>query len=365
MFKKIDKVFLWLFVVVLIMGIIIFVSASLGVLVKNPSKFYSILISQLVLGLGMGTLAFFLALKIPYKFWQKYALLIFLITLILAALVFVPGLGFRHSDALRWVSLGPISFQPVEFLKFGFIIYFATWMAWAKEKAKDFKFGLLPLICFFILIGFILINEPDIKSFILIIISGFGIYCMSGASWKKIITLGLMSIIALGSIVFFKPYLMDRIETYFEPGRDPRGASYQLEQSLIAFGSGGIFGRGLGQSIQKFNYLPEPQGDSVFAVLGEELGFVGCLVFLMLYLALCLRGLKIGNSAPDMFSRLLVVGIVILITAQGFLNIASVTGVFPLTGVPLPFVSHGGTALMVDLFAMGIVLNVSRQRKII
>ena len=161
---------------------------------------------------------------------------------------------------------------------------------------------------------------------------------------KYILSMIVGSMIIFGGLVFYKPYLQERIKTFLDPSNDPKGSSYQIQQSLIAIGSGGVFGRGLGQSIQKFSYLPEPQGDSIFAVLGEELGFIGCFFTILLYSIFALRGLRIANNSPDIFSRLLVSGIVILITAQSFMNMASITGVFPLTGVPLVFMSQGGTS---------------------
>jgi cell division protein FtsW len=170
----------------------------------------------------------------------------------------------------------------------------------------------------------------------------------------------MLAIVVLGTLLFFQPYLQARVKTFLDPSSDPRGSSYQIQQSLIAFGSGGIFGRGYGQSIQKFSYLPEPQGDSIFAVLGEEFGFLGASVTIFLYLIFALRGFRIANNSPDLFSRLLVSGIVILITVQSFMHIASITGVFALTGVPLVFMSHGGTSLLVYLLAIGIVLQISK-----
>lgn len=166
--------------------------------------------------------------------------------------------------------------------------------------------------------------------------------------------------LVLGVLLFFTPYLQERVKTFIDPSQDSQGSSYQIQQSLIALGSGKVFGRGFGQSIQKFSYLPESQGDSFFAVLGEEFGFVGTSLTIFLYLLFALRGLRIANNSPDLFSRLLVSGIVIMITVQSFMHIASVIGVFPLTGVPLPFMSQGGTSLMIYLLAIGIVFNISR-----
>ena len=358
--KKIDRFFLIILGVLVIVGIVMFTSASLGLLAKNPKIFYSVLFSQLVLGLGMGGLGMYLCLKINYKFWRTYAFLLFLGSIILTALVFVPGLGSSHGGANRWLLLGPISLQPVEFLKFGFVIYFAAWLSWAKNRVQDFKFGILPFGIMLAIIAGILFKQPDTKSFILIAVTGISMLFISGVPVKYILGVGLGTLLLLGSLVFFTPYLQERVKTFIDPSSDPRGSSYQLQQSLIAFGSGGIFGRGLGQSIQKFSYLPEPQGDSIFAVLGEELGFVGAIATIILYLLFALRGFRIANNSPDLFSRLLVSGIVILITLQTFMHIGSITGVFPLTGVPLPFMSHGGTSLMIYLAAMGIVLNISK-----
>ena len=183
---------------------------------------------------------------------------------------------------------------------------------------------------------------------------------ISGVPIKYILGIGVGAMIVLGLLVTFTPYLQKRVETFINPSQNAQGSSYQIQQSLIAIGSGGMFGRGFGQSIQKFSYLPEPQGDSIFAVVGEELGFIGSVAIIILYLIFALRGLRIANNSPDLFSRLLVSGIIIMIIAQSFMNIASITGVFPLTGVPLVFMSHGGTSLMIYLMAIGIVLQISK-----
>ena len=214
------------------------------------------------------------------------------------------------------------------------------------------------------IIALILFKQPDTKSFLLIATTGICMLFISGVPVKYILGVTVGGLFVLGSLIFFTPYLQERVKTFINPGIDPRGSSYQIQQSLIALGSGGIFGRGFGQSIQKFSYLPEPQGDSIFAVVGEELGFVGAVGTIFLYLLFALRGFRIANNSPDLFSRLLVSGIVILIIVQSFMHIASITGVFPLTGVPLPFMSHGGTSLMIYLMAIGIVLQISKSQKI-
>ena len=336
------------------LGIAMFVSASLGFLVRNEKTFFSVLFTQLILGLGLGLLGMYFAYLKNYKFWRKYSLYIFLVSILLTASVFIPHLGITHGGATRWIQL----------LKFSFVIYFAGWLSWAKGRAKDFKWSILPLIVMIAIIAGILLKQPDTKSVILIIFTGLAMVLLAEVPIKYILGLILLSTVLLGGVVYSKPYLQERVKTFLNPSNDPQGSSYQIQQSMIAIGSGGVFGRGLGQSVQKFSYLPEPQGDSIFAVLGEELGFIGTFITVLLYSLFALRGLRIANNSPDIFSRLLVAGIVILITAQSFMNIASIVGVFPLTGVPLVFMSQGGTSLMIDLIAVGIVLQVSKyQRK--
>ncbi len=361
--KKVDKFFLTVFLLLVFIGVAMFISASLGILQRSESTFTSVLVSQLLFGFGFGLAGMYLAMKVDYKFWRNYSFYIFLGSILLTAAVFIPHLGWTHLGATRWISLGPLRFQPVEILKFGFIIYFAAWLSWVKNKVQDFKFGILPFGVMLAIIAVVLFRQPDTKSFILIAITGICMLFMSGVSIKYISLIGTLAVLVLASLVFFTPYLQERVKTFLDPSSDPRGSSYQIQQSLIAIGSGGVFGRGYGQSIQKFGYLPEPQGDSIFAVIGEELGFVGGVTIIILFLLFVLRGLKIANNSPDLFSRLLVSGIVILITAQSFMNIASTTGVFPLTGVPLPFVSHGGTSLMIDLIAVGIILQISKFKQ--
>lgn len=358
--RKIDRFFFITMLILIIVGIVMFISASLGLLVKSPSIFYSVLFNQIVLGLGFGFIGMYIAYKIPYKFWREYSLYILIATMLLTLAVFIPGLGSNHgTGAKRWISLYFFSFQPVEIMKFGFIIYFAAWLSWAKNRVTDFRYSFVPLVVLLGIIAAILFRQPDTKSFILISLTGISMLFVAGVPVRYILGVGFGAIIVLAGLVYFTPYLQARVKTFMDPSNDPRGSSYQIQQSLIALGGGGLFGRGLGQSIQKFSYLPEPQGDSIFAVIGEELGFVGGVAVIIIYLLFVLRGFRIANNSPDLFSRLLVIGIVILIMMQSFMHIASVNGVFPLTGVPLPFMSHGGTSLMILLVAMGVVLQIS------
>lgn len=361
--KKIDKFFFVIVAILVFLGVIMFISASLGILARNESKFYGVLANQLILGLGFGLVALYIGFVINYKFLRKNALFIFIGSILLTVAVFIPSLGMEHGGAKRWINIFGYSFQPVEFLKIGFLIYLASWLSWVKNKIKDYRFSIIPLMVLLGLIAIVLIKQPDTKNIILMTITGLGMLFISGVSWKKILILIFFMMLAFSSLIFIKPHLMRRVHTFLNPSDDVSGSSYQLQQSLIAVGSGGLMGRGLGQSIQKFVYLPEPQGDSIFAVVGEELGFIGCTSLIILYLLFLFRGYYIAIRAPDSFSKILIFGIITIITAQSFMNIASLIGLFPLTGVPLVFISHGGTALLLSLFMVGLVLNVSTYIK--
>ena len=358
---KVDKTFLGIVIALILIGLATFTSASLGILAKNEVEFNNVIFSQFVLGFLGGLVALYIGLKIPHKLLRKYSLVIFILSILATLLVFVPGIGLKYKGASRWINIFGFSFQPVELLKIGFIMYFSAWLSWARTKIKSPLFSIAPLVVLIGIIGLILLKQPDTKSIILMTVTALIMLFISGANIKHLLAFFGVAIIGFAILVYFTPYLRARIETFVRPNLNSQTTSYQLQQSLIAIGSGGISGRGLGQSIQKFNYLPEPQGDSIFAVIGEEVGFIGSSMMVLLYLAFILRGYRIAiRNAPDSFSKLLVIGFVTIITAQSYMNIASSLGVFPLTGVPLVFVSHGGTALLLSMGMMGVVLNISR-----
>lgn len=361
--QQFDRYFFIIVVVITVIGLLSFVSASLGILTRNEGKFYGVLFNQIVLGFVGGLAGLWLTTNIPYQYWRRYALAIFLGTVLATAAVFIPHIGFSHGGAQRWISIGPISFQPAELLKIGFVIYYASWLAWASKQKEEFKYKIVPLIALLAVIAVVLLKQPDTKSLVLIVSAASAMLFVSGVSTKKIIAIVCSGIALIGILAFFRPYLMNRIKTFINPDANSRTSSYQLQQGLIAIGSGGVFGRGLGQSVQKFNYLPEPQGDSIYAVIGEEFGFVGSTILIILYVFLAIRGYTIAMNAADAFGQYLAAGITTLLIAQSFLNIASLVGLFPLTGVPLVFISHGGTSLCIALAAAGIVLNISRYPK--
>jgi cell division protein FtsW len=351
------------FTLLTLLGIGLIMIASAGVVygrVRFGDDYY--FLKQQMLGLGVGLLFLYILQKIDYHIWQRFVVPIFIVAIVLLVLVFIPGFGTTVYGAARWVELGPLSFQPSEVMKFAIILYLSAWLS-SKGRAKtsDFFEGLVPFLALLSVVGFLIIKQPDTGTLGLIFLISLAIFFASGASIAHIFSLFAGGLFALFILIKMAPYRMQRFLVFMNPDHDPMGFGYQMTQALLAIGSGGVFGAGLGQSRQKFNYLPEPVTDSIFAVLGEELGLVGAMVVVGLFLFLAWRGVRIALRAPDEFGRLLAVGIVSWIVFQAFINISAITGLIPLTGIPLPFISYGGTSLAVLLAAVGILLNISKH----
>lgn len=361
--RAVYKPFFGLVILLTLAGFFIFFSASLGLLNRSDSaSFNTVAIKQFVIMLVSLT-AMLVVSKVNYKYWQKFAWLFFLASLVLTLLVFMPGLGFLAGGARRWILLGGMSIQTSEFLKLGYVVYLAAHLSRPKEEIQSFRHGLLPFILITGVVSAVMIAQPDISTLGIMLAGGVAMFFVAGARWRDLGALLLIGIIGISAVIYHKPYTQARIKTFFKPNENVLSSSYQVNQSLIAIGSGGLAGRGFGQSIQKFKYLPEPIGDSIFSVAGEEFGFVGTTVIMLLFLGLALTGLKIATRAPNQFSRLLTIGIVIMITAGMFINVASMVGLIPLNGTPLLFVSQGGTALLLVLIESGIILNISKHYK--
>lgn len=360
---KVDKSFLLISIILLIVGFFVFSSASLALLAKENSNYSSITFSQTVLGLFLGIVAMIVASRLDIKIWKRFAFYLLLVAIILNILVLIPSIGLEHAGARRWIAIGPISFQTSEILKLAFIIYFAAWASKVKEKMKTLRSGLLPLLFLFAITGTLLLKQPDTDNFLLIVIAGLAMFIVAGGKWRHIFLIILAGVVGIVLLAFMRPYIMQRITTFFHPLEDVQGASYQVQQSLIAIGSGRLFGRGFGQSVQKYTYLPEPVGDSIFAVAAEEFGFIGSVILLVLFVLFATRGIKIASGTDNIFGRLTVIGIVIMIVSQAFVNIGAMLGVIPLSGITLPFVSHGGTSLFLTLLEVGIVLSISKSRQ--
>ncbi len=358
---KIDKLFLASVIILSFGGFFIFSSASLGLLATGGSPLGSVALTQFI-SLIIGLVAFYFVSKVPYKFWKKYSLAVLIVGILINCLLFIPFLTLNHGGAGRWIDLRFVTFQPSEFLKLAFIIYFAAWLTHIKDRANTFQWGILPFLIIVGILGGLLLAQSDTFTLVVIIVTGLGMLVASGAKWTHLFALVLGAVLVVSIVAYVRPYARQRIITYLHPAADPLGSGYQIQQSLIAIGSGGVFGRGYGQSIQKFGYLPEPTGDSIFAVEAEEFGFVGSVTLILLFLLFAFRSFKIATRAPDPFARLLTLGVSMLVIAESFVNISAMLGIIPLTGKPLLFVSHGGTALIIILASVGIIANVSKYQ---
>jgi cell division protein FtsW len=362
--KSVDTPFLLVLCAIVAFGLLIFTSAALGLLARgNGASFSSVAVSQLLLGLVCGGVACFVLARLDYRTWRPYTPYFFGFAVLLTLLVFVPHVGLSLKGAARWVQIGPISFQPEEILKFATIAFLAAIYATHLKAVPTLRGGLVPLVGIAGSAALILLLQPNTAGVVMIGAAAVGILFSAGGKALHLGLLVLVGVLAIVGAAFVYPHVWDRIETFVNQSSDPQGSGYQIQQSLIAVGSGGITGRGFGQSIQKFTYLPEPIGDSIFAVAAEEFGFTGSTLLVVLFATLGLLGLRIASRASDPFGGLMVIGFVILIVGQSFFNIASTLGLVPLVGVPLIFVSHGGTALAMALAESGVILSVSRRMR--
>lgn len=360
--QHIDRFFFWSVIALTVAGFVIFLSASLGLLAQNGASFGTIAMKQTA-GLAIGIGFFFLFSKVKYAWLRKWALPILLGAIAVNLLLFIPFLALHANGASRWINVGPLSFQPSELLKIAFIIYVAAWAQFAKDRIKTLKFGLLPYLIVSGVLALLLLAQRDTDTLLIIAFTGLCVMFIAGLPVRHMaLALGCMALLVVG-VVLVRPYALARVKTFLDKSHSDPNASYQINQAQIAIGSGRWTGRGFGQSIQKFGYLPQPTDDSIFAVAAEEFGFVGGLGLLTLYILFAASAFRIGVRAPDAFSGLLAMGIATLVLTESFLNMAAMLGLVPLSGVPLLFVSHGGTALIIALMAAGMVANVSKYAK--
>lgn len=361
--RKADPILLYLTIAFVAVGFLALFSTSLGLAAQNPKATFVILSRQLIFGLGVGAVLFVAGLYIPYNFLRKIALPLFIAAIFLVLAVHFSPFGASFGGAKRWLVFGPLSLQPSEILKFSFLIYLAAWLSSRKKELGSIEFGFMPFVLMVGLIGVLLLIQSDLSTLVVIALGAGLLFFAAGGKIKHIGILLIIAIIAFLILAVVEPYRLSRILVFLNPGYDTQNTGYQINQALIAMGSGGLFGRGFGMSLQKFSYLPEATSDSIFAIIGEEFGLVGSAVLIIMFLILLFRGLKIAGDSPDSFGRLLASGIVIVIVIQAFLNMAAMIGLAPIMGIPLPFISQGGTALAINLAEMGVLLNISKYRK--
>lgn len=358
---SVDGILAGLFLLLLLTGVMIFASAIFGLRARGTIDIMSVVFGHLVLGIGAGLSLMVVMMLVDYQKLRQYAPYIFGFAILATMLVFVPHLGMEHGGGQRWIVLAGHSFQPSKLLKIGSIIFAAAYFS-VKGRVSTWTYGVGGLAAILALPALLLVLQPDIGTLGVVSVAVLSIYLAAGAPWRSIAVVLIGAVLMLGVFVSIKPYARDRLMTFLHPAEGQQSESYQIKQSLIAIGSGHFSGRGFGQGIQKFTYLPEPVGDSIFAVVGEELGFLGASLIVLLYTFFVLRGYAVAARAPDMFGALLAVGIATYLVAEAFINIAAMVGLIPLTGIPLTFMSQGGSAMLVSLASVGILFNVSRHK---
>ena len=349
--------------ILLFFGLVMLSSAGI---VDGKRRFGSesyYLVHQLLYGAIPGLIIYFVLSRLNFKIWKNLSFVILLVAILLTAAVFIPHIGLPIRGVQRWIRLGPILFQPSEPLKLALVLYLAAWFG-KLLKRTDSRWKWTGLIPFGLIIGVVaalLIKQPDLGTLGITIIIAGSLYFLAGADIKHIIIVSTTVLALLIVFAIIEPYRFERIKTFLDPQSNRQGSAYHINQALISIGSGGIFGLGYGQSRQKFSFLPEPVGDSIYAIVVEELGLVGGIVLIGLYLMLFWCILSIAGATDDPFARLFTLGMGVWIIMQAFINIAAISGLIPLTGVPLPFVSYGSSSLISILTGLGIVRNIARK----
>jgi cell division protein FtsW len=312
---------------------------------------------------GVGIIAMFFIMNLDYWTWRTWAKVIVIICFVMLILVLIPGIGNVRNGSRSWIGVGAFSIQPSEFMKIAMIAFLAKFLSENQKAITTFKHGLVPSLgLVFVAFGLIML-QPDLGTGTVMVGTSVVMIFIAGARISHFVGLGLLGVAGFVGLIISAPYRMKRITSVLDPWQDPLGSGFQMIQSLYAIGPGGLFGLGLGQSRQKFFYLPEPQTDFIFAILAEELGFIGGSFILLLFSLLLWRGIRIALGAPDLFGTFLATGIIAMIAIQVMINIGVVTGLMPVTGITLPFLSYGGSSLTLMLMAVGVLLNISRYSR--
>ncbi len=359
--KNVDKQFLTAVYVLLAFGLIMVLSASSPIAHASQGDSFHFFKRQFLWAI-LGSCFMFAAANFDYRRLKKLAFPIFALSVFLLVMVLVPGIGRKINDARRWIYIGPINFQPSEVAKIATIIFFSYSLSKNYKELDKFSVFIL-YIAMVGVIALVLMMEPHFSCTMLIGATACILLWVAGAKIRHFVALGLCGVPVIILMVIKAPYRLARVTTFLDPFSDIQGSSWQIVQSLYAIGSGGIFGAGIGQSRQKYMNIPEPQNDFIFSILAEEFGLLGAILVVALFIFLIVRGIKIATNAPDMFGTLLATGITSMIAIQAIVNIAVVTSSIPVTGMPLPFFSYGGTALAITMGEMGIVLNISTHCK--
>jgi cell division protein FtsW len=362
--KKSTPDFLLVFITLLLLaiGMIMVYSASAAwATYKFDDSFF--FAKRQLLFAGLGVIAMFFIMNVDYWTWRTWAKVVLITCFILLILVLIPGIGLVRGGARSWIGIGAFSIQPSEFMKLAMIAFLAKYLSENQKKITSLRQGLIPsLSLIFLAFGMIML-QPDLGTGTVMVGTCIVMIFVAGGRISHFVGLGLIGVAGFVGLILSAPYRIKRITSFLDPWQDPLGSGFQIIQSLYAIGPGGLLGLGLGKSRQKFFYLPEPQTDFIFAILAEELGFIGGSLVILLFALLLWRGVRIALGAPDLFGSFLAIGIISMIAIQVIINIGVVIGLMPVTGITLPFLSYGGSSLTLMLMAVGVLLNISRYAR--
>ena len=320
-------------------------------------------VKKQLIGVGLGAFLMFLTSRIPYSFWQKPRVVMLALTgsFALLVLVLIPGIGVYVNGSRRWLNIAGLSFQPSELAKIASVMYLASTLSFRLKQVERLWTGILPLLVIPAAMFLLILQQPNLSTAGSIMIVAILMMLLAGAKWKHLSLMGVAGLAVGFAYAWVEPYRRERLLSFRNPFAQMSDEGYQLSQSLIAIGSGGLFGRGLGQGRQKFSYLPYPESDFIFAIIGEDFGLFGCCVVILLFVAFAVAGMRIALNCQDRYGCLLAAGITAMISVQAFINIGVVVGILPTTGLPLPFFSAGGTSISLLMAAVGILFNISRH----
>ncbi len=357
--KKYSRLLIISIIIITLFGALMIYSASSVWAEYKFNDQYKYLKSQLIF-LVLGYLIMILISKFPYQNYKKLSNIIFLVTTSLLVLVLIPGIGTVRNGSRSWFGLGGFGIQPSEFTKLSLIIFTAKYLENKERDLKSIKKGVLPILGVLLLVFALIMLEPDFGTGVVIVMTIVVLLFVSGVNLNFFVKIGILGLIGVVVLIIIAPYRTQRIISFLNPWSDPLGSGFQIIQSLYAIGPGGLLGLGLGNSIQKHFYLPEPQTDFIFSIISEEFGFLGILIVAVLFLTIITTGFKIATKCEDKFGKYLAFGITFSLAFQAMLNLMVVVGLIPVTGVTLPFLSYGGSSLLISLTSIGILLNINK-----
>jgi len=357
--KSLDFILFFTVIALLSFGVImVYSSSAVSAYVNFNDSYY--FFKRQIIWVTLGIIAMLFTLNINYHVWRKLATPILIVTVVLLMLVLIPGLGKVVNGARRWLGFGSLYLQPSEIAKLSMVLFCSASLARHQDTITSFIKGLVPQLIILLLVFGLILKEPDLGTALAIGGTVVVLLFTAGAKLSHLISLSVVGVVGIIGAIILEPYRLKRVLAFSNPWADPLDTGYHIIQSLYALGSGGLFGVGLGRSREKFLYLPEPHTDFIFAILGEELGFIGTITVILLFFLFAWRGFKVAISAPDIYGSILAAGLTTMIVMQALMNIAVVTASMPVTGIPLPFISFGGSALIFTLAGVGILLNISR-----